>query len=96
MGQAVGVQTTVSSSGNIVLTRDSVKKQRITGTLPQLVLLPSVSDIEVGTEYTFYNSSTGLLTVANASNANPMTIASNTVNRITLVDNTGAGVWILG
>jgi hypothetical protein len=96
MGQASGVLATISSSTNLVLTNASPKKHYITGTAAQAVTLPVIAGLEIGVEYTFFNRSTGLLTITDSASANPMTIASNLTGRITLVALTGNGVWILG
>lgn len=96
MGQAQGVLTTVSSAANLVLKGDSARKHRITGTSTQAILLPSGADVELGTEFVVFNRSTGAVTVSDSANANPMTVATLTTQRFTLVDKTGVGIWIMG
>lgn len=96
MGQALGVVSTVTAATALVLTKDSAKKNRFTGTTTHTLRLPVVDDLELGVEYTVFNSSTGVVTVTNSATTTVTTVAANTVARITLVDKTSPGVWIVG
>ena len=96
MGQANGVLTTATSAGTLTLIRDSPKKHRFTGTTTHTVLLPPATDIDLGTEYTVFNKSSGAVTVQDSTGAGSMTVSANTTQRFNLVDKTGNGVWIMG
>jgi hypothetical protein len=96
MGQAGSLLTTVSSSTNLVLTRESARKHRITGSIAQRILLPPTTNLMPGDEYVVFNQSTQVVTVANSGNTTITTIAAGLTERFTVADITGNGIWMTG
>jgi len=87
--------TSVTTAGSTTtLTVASTPVQYFTGSATQTVALPAATSLQVGTDYTLTNASTGNLTVNDGSGATLQVLATGTSLTLTLITNsTTAGTW---
>jgi len=62
-GGSSGYSSTATAAGTTTLTVNSNSNQFFTGSTTQTVVLPAVSTLPLGKQYTIYNASTGVVTV---------------------------------
>ena len=90
----VGLTTTASSAGTLVLTSASTQVQLVTGTTTQTIQLPQATTLLKGTFYTVANNSTGLVTVKDNASTTLETIPTGGAAQFLCVLNgTSAGTW---
>ncbi len=91
----MGIEQIVSSATKKILSPANARKQRITGSVAQIVVLPVGTNLELGVEYVIINSSTATVTVRDSSETVSMNVLASEVQRFTLVDKT-ANLWVMG
>lgn len=92
----MGVELIVSSATKKTLVQSNARKQRVTGTIAQTIVLPVATNLELGIEYVVFNSSTAVVSVKDSTETVTMVVPAASVERFTLVDKTGNGTWIMG
>jgi len=94
-GGSSGYTSTATAAGTTSLTVNSNPNQFFTGSSTQTVVLPAVSTLALGKQYSIYNLSSGAVTVQSSGLNNIFVQPSNTVATYTSVATTGTGssVW---
>ena len=83
---ADGYTSTETATGTTILSKTSTSMQVFTGTLSQIVKLPSTSTLALGRRFTITNKSTGSLTIQNSSSSLLVTQGPNTTATYTVAD----------
>jgi hypothetical protein len=91
----LGYTTTATAAGTTTLTVSSTANQFFTGTTTQTVVLPVVSTLTRGQQFTIHNNSTGIVTVNSSGSNLVATVTPNTTAVITciLITGTTAASW---
>lgn len=87
--------TTATAAGTTTLTVNSTRKQFFTGTTTQTVVMPVVSTLRLGDQYTITNLSTGVVTVqsSGANTIKAMAAGSQLVLTCIAITGTGTASW---
>jgi hypothetical protein len=90
-GGSSGYSTTATAAGTTTLTSSSNPNQFFTGTTTQTVVLPAVSGLSLGKQFTVYNISTGVVTVQSSGANNIFAQPANTAATYTVISTSGTG-----
>jgi len=91
-----GYTATATAAGTTALTVSSTNQQYFTGSTTQIVTMPAVTGLALGTQYTIVNLSTGSVTVQSSGANTIQVMAQNTQLVLTSIATSGTGtaVWI--
>lgn len=94
-GGSSGYSTTATAAGTTTLTSSSNPNQFFTGSTTQTVVLPAVSTLPLGKQYTIYNASSGVVTVQSSGANTIFAQPAGLVATYTSIATTGTGtsVW---
>lgn len=92
-----GFTTTATSAGTLTLDKNSDETQILTGSTTHTVVLPVAATLPLGKRFSFYNESSGAVTVQSSGLNTVLSLAGNTAGEVILNTNsgTGAAIWTL-
>ncbi len=90
-----GYATTATAAGTTTLTVSSPQQQYFTGTTTQTVVMPAVSTLVLGQQYTITNNSTGVVTVESSGSNTIQAMGTGSTLILTCIATTGttASSW---